>query len=619
MASPVFGFADLHCHLMAHLGFGGHVLAGFPDGNIEQALARCDVHLHGPGGLGGNLGKGWSPLVALMEEGVGHGPCGHGTYANWPRFTTLIHQQMFVDWLKRAHDGGLRVLCSAAVNNELLAEQSGHPDKDESSIEKQMRELRRFTERHADWMGLALSASQARQLVAAGKLAVVASVEVDSLDSLLGDRTALNQQALSLEQLPRILQWLRDLGFRMMTPLHLANNSFGGTAVYDDKFNLLNHYLRGRFLDVRGAPDIAFRLGARDADAQSKLAISFYELTRRAHYPKGYALNAPGQGHANQLGLTPTGETFLREAMHQGFILDVEHMSERCTDDVLALAEEAGYPVVASHCAFREQGFSAQETGRKAKRANEYMKTRAQARRILAGGGLLGPITHQHELEDLPGSTVENDCAGSSKTWAQSYQYALAVLREVGAGGVALGTDFNGLNGQPGPRYGPQAAYGLKDDTLRFKRRPVQQRQQLDHPPLPYSGTLYRTDVPFTKARTGSRDFDYNTDGLAHVGLLPDFIRDLVHVGMTDAQLEPLFSSAEAFLRMWEACEARGAALTAGELTDAAIPRFPAAPAMRLAASLAPAQPKPPPARKRGTRTKTASTPSRSKPRRPRR
>ena len=43
---------------------------------------------------------------------------------------------------------------------------------------------------------------------------------------------------------------------------------------------------------------------------------------------------------------------------------------------------------------------------------------------------------------------------------------------------------------------------------------------------------------------------------------------------MTDAQLDPLFSSAEAFLRMWESCEARGAALVAGDLLDASIPRL---------------------------------------------
>jgi microsomal dipeptidase-like Zn-dependent dipeptidase len=186
----------------------------------------------------------------------------------------------------------------------------------------------------------------------------------------------------------------------------------------------------------------------------------------KAHYPRqGYALNAPGQGHVNRLGLTPTGEVFLREAMRQGFILDVEHMSERCTDAVLSLAEQARYPVLASHCAFREQGLETHETSIKAKRASEHMKTREQARRILALGGLLAPITNQQELKDFPGGTVPNDCARSSKTWAQSYQYALSLLNEVGAGGVAMGTDFNGLNEQPGPRYGDKAAYGLKDDS----------------------------------------------------------------------------------------------------------------------------------------------------------
>ena len=576
MASPVFGFADLHCHVMAHLGFGGHLLAGFPDGEISQALARCDIHLHGPWGLG-QFGSDWPLVQAFIEGGLGHGPCGHGTYADWPRFTTRIHQQIFVDWLKRAHDGGLRLLCSVAVNNELLGSQvkrRGLPvDSDETSIEKQMRELRRFTERHAEWMGLALSAAQARQLIASGKLAVVAGVEVDSLDSLLGSREALNKQPLALEHLPRILQWLREQGFRMLTPLHLANNSFGGAAVYDDKFNLLNHFLRGRFFDVEGRAGVGFRLG-QDLDLETRAAVALYALKNKAHYPSGYALNARGQGHINRLGLTRTGETFLREAMRQGFILDVDHMSEHCTDAVLSLAEGARYPVVASHCAFRDQGLAPEETSLSSKRAHEGMKTREQARRILALGGLLAPITHQHEVKDLPGSTVANDCADSSKTWAQSYQYALGVLREVGSGGVGMGTDFNGLNQQPGPRYGPDAAHGLRNDSLRRKRRPVQQQLQRNHPPLPYAGTMYRTQVPFAPHRVGSRTFDFNTDGLAHIGLLPDFIRDLVHVGMTDAQMDPLFSSAEAFLHMWEACESRGADLLAGELLDAATPRL---------------------------------------------
>ena len=31
----------------------------------------------------------------------------------------------------------------------------------------------------------------------------------------------------------------------------------------------------------------------------------------------------------------------------------------------------------------------------------------------------------------------------------------------------------------------------------------------------------------------GNRDFDINIDGVAHVGMLPDFIQDLFNIGMT--------------------------------------------------------------------------------------
>jgi hypothetical protein len=60
----------------------------------------------------------------------------------------------------------------------------------------------------------------------------------------------------------------------------------------------------------------------------------------------------------------------------------------------------------------------------------------------------------------------------------------------------------------------------------------------------------------FDRQITGNRTFDYNYDGLAHVGLLPDFIEDLKAVGVTEEQLEPLFNSAEAYLQMWERVEA---------------------------------------------------------------
>jgi len=46
--------------------------------------------------------------------------------------------------------------------------------------------------------------------------------------------------------------------------------------------------------------------------------------------------------------------------------------------------------------------------------------------------------------------------------------------------------------------------------------------------------------------------FDINVDGYAHAGMFPDFVAELRAIGLTEKDLEPLFSSAEAYIRMWE-------------------------------------------------------------------
>jgi hypothetical protein len=48
---------------------------------------------------------------------------------------------------------------------------------------------------------------------------------------------------------------------------------------------------------------------------------------------------------------------------------------------------------------------------------------------------------------------------------------------------------------------------------------------------------------------------------VAHYGLLCDFVADLRNVGLTEADLAPLFRSAEDFARMWGTCEKAAAGL----------------------------------------------------------
>jgi hypothetical protein len=58
-----------------------------------------------------------------------------------------------------------------------------------------------------------------------------------------------------------------------------------------------------------------------------------------------------------------------------------------------------------------------------------------------------------------------------------------------------------------------------------------------------------------------ARDFDFNIDGLAHYGLLPDFLQDVSNQlkegkGGAVKDLSALFRSAEAYVESWERAEA---------------------------------------------------------------
>ena len=52
----VRGFADVHNHQFAHLGFGGREFFGLPEGTLDQALPWCSA-VHGPGGTLDMIGQ----------------------------------------------------------------------------------------------------------------------------------------------------------------------------------------------------------------------------------------------------------------------------------------------------------------------------------------------------------------------------------------------------------------------------------------------------------------------------------------------------------------------------------------------------------------------------------
>jgi hypothetical protein len=123
--------------------------------------------------------------------------------------------------------------------------------------------------------------------------------------------------------------------------------------------------------------------------------------------------------------------------------------------------------------------------------------------------------------------------------WASDAAQALTTLR--GAGGIALGTDMNGLEKQ---------MPGLPTITVTYPVNIVQR----------YAPSMRLADGSTPPALhqhvTGSRTFDLRTDGLAHYGMLPDFLQAVSAARGGDRVVRELFNGAERVIQLWEKADA---------------------------------------------------------------
>ena len=196
-ASPtaaVHGFIDSHNHQFANLGFGGSMLFGeafhthvAADGTMsdaEVALRWCN-EAHGLGGILDVVGN-------FLHGRFGHNTSGYPGFAGWPRYNDSLHQQVYVDWLYRAFEGGLRLLVVHAVSNELLCRidnLAGGDCDDMHAADLQIdaaHDLQDYVDAQSGgpgkgWYRIATSAADARAIINSGKLAVVLGIEVDRL------------------------------------------------------------------------------------------------------------------------------------------------------------------------------------------------------------------------------------------------------------------------------------------------------------------------------------------------------------------------------------------------------------------------------------------------------
>jgi microsomal dipeptidase-like Zn-dependent dipeptidase len=527
--APIWGFADLHTHPMSHLAFGGVAFWGESDGPIETALPWC-IPAHGVDGLG-IAGKDGNILMAFFEQtgyglDIGHHVGGYPQFDGWPRFTSIVHQQMHIDWIRRAYDGGLRLMVAHVLNNEMLANQyNGHePYDDRSAVEAQIAAMKEQVARHLDWMEIAYTPADARRIIQQNKLAIVLGIEVDSLGNWK------DPQAVTQDEFRAYLQHLyHDLGVRHLFPVHMANNVFSGSAIYQDVFSLVNHFLHDEYFQVEDGTsyDIQFRL-----EVDPGPAIEIGRVTQGYNPPYSQVSG----GHMNKAGLTDQGHFFLQEMMSLGMLIEVDHMSHKAVEDTLDLVEQHDYPVVAGHVGFRELSWKwEEETASIHKCASEGLKSASQIERIRKLGGIIAPIASQIDIREvgdvIPSlkGKVQGDCAGSSKTWAQAYLYA---VEKMGGRGVAIGTDTNGFAKFNGPRFGLNASYFLDYNVDGMGRDPERRALRKEQVEAQENGVRY--DSPLIDPR------QYRFEGVLQGDVYDDLERDIWQaIGLYHAGYNP--------------------------------------------------------------------------------
>ncbi len=512
------GFVDMHTHPVSQLAFGEQLFFGGNDGDPNIALGSCNCY-HNFVVL---PFAGSCPLQNLyrniMVAGIDPHTPGPAfpNFIEWPKYNSLLHQQMWIDWIRSAKEGGLRVMVALAVNSHTIAdaaETTGAND-DYASMNKQLTAMRALFSRHTDFAEIAYTSADLRRIVGQGKLAVILGIEMDNIGNFYnpadGKGASYNPNP-SDAQIKSEIDRLFNLGVRYIFPIHITNNIFGGTALYESSFNVANKYNTGApFVPevVSSAGGIEFKLQSPfQAIRQSFFGGLFMGLTGAvlppaimpdvpSNYPSYIPLPSLGQGDRNSQGLTPKGQMAIRYMMQKGMLIDIDHMSEKSADAALSMAASYDYPVNSGHNDFRGPGAKALGIGA----GNENARTDDQVRKIYALGGILG-LGH----------------GGGATNYVTHYRYGLSLTD---GQPLAIGTDVNGFFALPGP---------------------------------PKVGETISPSFP--KTVTGLRVWDFNLDGMAHYGLFPAFIESMKRVGMTTEEQAAFFSSAERFAQMWEKCD----------------------------------------------------------------
>ncbi|HYX34457.1 MAG TPA: hypothetical protein VE954_15235 [Oligoflexus sp.] len=549
----VFGFVDYHTHLAFPKALGATAMSGqiFHPFGVTEALGECSK-LHGKNGE-------WDLLEGQTstKDGSGHAVQGYPDFPYWPNRTTNTHIQAYYRWIERAYLSGLRLMVTnttgnptfcqlLAVIHPLEAEGDCKSDADTEMQVRYIRDLQDYIDAQEGgpgkgWFRIVGSAREARTVLENNKLAVVLGSEYGTLFDCTESSSKCNEAYIDQK-----VDELYNMGVRSVFPIHRFDNAFGGTRPaggtggswmhltsklstshvehLGDLLNpakLLFKPIGGHYWELEKCPSgVVGTQGIRSMKSFIEEDFSFLtDTVSKVPIVGGIAAKLLGwvfidklkplpeytefQGNGsacNKRPLQDIGRYLIQRLAAKGMILEIDHLSYPTLLDTLGTLETLQYPgFVSSH---------------------GWIENLPEIRqRMFRLGGLM---------------------AASNGRPRDIVQTILQYQRERGeffpSSGVGIGSDIQGVSSQ---------ASGEDDVTITYPFPSVDGK------------------VQFLPPQTGNRRFDFDREGVAHYGLLPEWIEEIRQLDArqgTDA-VPSLMRSAEAYLQMWEAAEQRASSL----------------------------------------------------------
>lgn len=505
---PIKGYVDLHAHMFGHLAYNGQWV---------------------------------TPSL--------------NTPTQKPIWSNIQKQAMHTAWLRKAHRDGLQIVVASLVNFEPLcnildvARQHKSDPKtkralskrawnkankladrcsDMTSVWKQIAAAKAYAKQHHKWLAIVTSPAQARRVIKQGKLAIVLHIEVSNL---------MNKRHGPWRAQ---LQKLHKAGIRSMQLVHELNNRFGGAQLHAAPFKIFE----------------SLKSHKRYGDSSQKGLFGGFHKDAEGH---------------NLLGLTNEGKQLVKALMAKHMLIDVAHLSMKGIAQTFQLAKaNRYYPLFLSHTWIKELTLA--KLTRKGEDPKQKKKlqglhnvnSRKQFDQIMQTGGMIGLRAGPKEVRGfLPTNrkkAVQNNCHGSSRSFAQMYNYTHHGL----GANAAIASDLNGFIEMTVPRFGSYACGGhylSKCETHKHSPAlPLLKRLGLKWNSLLSLAARFkkkgrmcralRQEMKFQQKQQKARTHtEFDTTGFPHIGNIASLVADLKRVGADTRNLE---LSAEHFIQMWE-------------------------------------------------------------------